>query len=154
MSRTTMYSSLLAAILLVAALGSAHADVYRWVGPHGVVHYSDQWRPGATRIVTATGTASRAASSGPHSLAAEDKEANRQIQHAADERAVRQAEATLRAKRCKKAKARYARLIFARRLYTLGKNGQRQYMSDAQANAARVKARALVSEFCGTDGGR
>ena len=156
MARTTIYFSLLTAVLLAGAFASAHADVYRWVDKHGVVHYSDEWRPGATRIITATGTArgSSGANSTPApSIAAEDQEANRQIERAADARAVQAAEAKLRAKRCKKAKAVYQRLIFARRLFTTGKNGQRHYMSDAEANASRVKARAIMNQFCGTHSG-
>ena len=153
MSRTTMYFSLLAGILRVGALASAHADVYRWVDKHGVVHYTDEWRPGATRIVTATGTASGSGGAPAASTATEDKAANQQIRQAADQRAVHTAEAKLRAERCKKAKSVYHRLIFARRLYTVGKNGQRHYMSDAQADAARVKARALVNQFCTPGGG-
>ncbi len=152
MSRTTMYFSLLAGILLVGALASAHADVYRWVDKHGVVHYTDEWRPGATRIVTATGTASGSGGV-PASTATEGRAASQQIEHAADQRAVHTAEAKLRAERCKKAKSVYQQLIFARRLYTVGKNGQRHYMSDAQADAARVKARALVNQFCTPGGG-
>lgn len=156
MARTTIYFSLLAGVLLAGALASAHADVYRWVDKHGVVHYTDEWRPGATRIVTATGTASGSggapASTAP-STASGDQAANQQIQQAADQRAVHSAEAKVRAERCAKAKSVYHQLIFARRLYTVGKNGQRHYMSDAQADAARVKARALVNEFCTSGGG-
>lgn len=156
MSRTTMYLSLLAGIVLVGALARAHADVYRWVDKHGIVHYTDQWRPGAKRILAATGTAtgsSGAASSATPSVASEDKSADRQIRHAASQRAVKAAEAKLRAQRCQKAKAVYHQLIFARRLYTTGKDGRHHYMSDAQANAARVKAREIMNQLCTSDGG-
>ncbi len=159
MSRTTMYFSLLAAVLLIGALAPAHANnVYRWVDKHGLVHYTDQWRPGATRIVTATGAArdsgSSASSATNSSLSAGDREANRQIQRAANARAVHAAETKLRAQRCTKAKAVYHRLLIARRLFSTGKNGKRHYMSDAQANAVRVKARSLMVQLCGSGAGR
>ncbi len=151
MARTTIAFSLLAATLLAGALAQAHADVYRWVDRHGVVHYSDQWRPGATRIATATGSAKGAASTA--GTAAEDQEANQQIQQAADERAVQSAEAKLHAKRCEKAKAEYEKLLAARRLFTEGKDGKRQYMSDAEADATRVKARQIMNQDCGSGSG-
>ena len=152
MSRTTMYFSLLAAVMLVGAWAPAHASVYRWVDKHGVVHYTDQWRPGATRITTVTGTAATAGSTSP-GTAAEDQQADRMIQHAATERAVHAEEAKLRARRCKQAKVVYQRLIFARRLFKTGKDGQRHYLTDAQATAARVKARTTMNRLCGTQDG-
>lgn len=156
MSRTSIYLSLLAGILLIGAWAPVHAAVYRWVDKHGVVHYTDQWHPGAKRIEVATGTSrasGHAASDTTPTVAAGDRAANRQIRHAADQRAVQATETKLRTQRCKKAKAVYHRLIFARRLYTAGKNGQRHYMSDAQANAARVKAREIMNRLCGANSG-
>jgi hypothetical protein len=40
---------LVGALLLVSALGAA-AQVYRWVGPDGTVHYTDRPQPGATPV--------------------------------------------------------------------------------------------------------
>lgn len=154
MSRTTICISSFAALLLVATLSLAHADVYRWIGKSGVVHYSDQWRPGAVRIRTSTGTpaASGGASNANQGIAAEDQAAGRTIAHQNAERAVASTEAKLRAKRCKKARALYQRLIYARRLYTVDKNGKRHYMTSAQDEAARVKAREEMKQLCGSNG--
>ncbi|MGC8517613.1 MAG: DUF4124 domain-containing protein [Steroidobacteraceae bacterium] len=157
MSRTTMFFSLLAAALLLGALAPAHAGVYRWVDKHGVVHYSDQWRPGAVKVATIAATAdgsSSTPSNATPSVSTEDHAADRMIQHAADERAVQAQEAKLRAKRCTQARAAYHQLIFARRLFTTGANGQRHYLSDAEATAARVKARATMNRWCGAPGGQ
>jgi ABC-type sugar transport system substrate-binding protein len=154
MSRTTMFFSLLAAALLLGALAPAHAGVYRWVDKHGVVHYSDQWRPGAVEVATAAADKSSATpSDATPSVSAEDHAADQMIQHAADARAVQAREAKLRAQRCTKARAAYHQLIFARRLFTTGANGQRHYLSDAEATAARVKARATVSRWCSPPSG-
>jgi hypothetical protein len=147
-----MFFSLLAAALLLGALAPAHAGVYRWVDKHGLVHYSDQWRPGAVRVGTIAAT-SAAPSGATPSVGAEDHAADRLIRHAADERAVRAQEAKLRAKRCTQAQAVYHRLIFARRLFTTGAHGQRHYLSDAAATAARVKARATMNHWCGSPSG-
>jgi hypothetical protein len=60
-------------LLAVLVFGSATAaDVYRWVDRDGVVHYSDQWQPGAEKVriqETATYSGSRAAGSKPASTA-------------------------------------------------------------------------------------
>ena len=151
MSRTTMFFSLLAAAMLLGALAPAHAGVYRWVDKHGVVHYSDQWRPGAVKVATAAADGSP--SDATPGVSAENHAADHMIQHAADERAVQAQEAKLRAQRCTKARAAYHQLIFARRLFTTGANGQRHYLSDAEATAARVKARATVSRWCSPPSG-
>jgi hypothetical protein len=152
MSRTTMFFSLLTAALLLGAVSSAHAAVYRWVDKHGVVHYSDQWRPGAVRVATAAASAPGASGASP-SVSAEDHAADRMIQRAADARAVHAQEAKLRAQRCTQAKAAYHQLIFARRLFTTGAHGERHYLSDAQATAARIKALATMNRWCGQPGG-
>jgi hypothetical protein len=41
---------LIALLLCLAASTAAATSIYRWVDPNGVVHYSDQSRPGAERI--------------------------------------------------------------------------------------------------------
>ena len=152
MSRTAICISSIAALLLAGTLSLAHANVYRWVGKHGVVHYSDQWHPGAVRIRAETGTAASGgrATHTHGTIAAELRAANRKIALRKAEHAVAVAEAKLRAKRCHEAKAVYQHLLYARRLYTVGKNGHRHYMTSAQDDAARVKAREEMDQLCGS----
>lgn len=151
MSRSAILLTL-TAVVLAGTLSLARANVYRWVDKHGVVHYSDQWVPGAKQVMVMSeslhGGSSSAALRG---IAAESKAADRQIRHAQNERTVRAKEGELRAQRCKKAQKVYYRLIHARRLFTTDKNGQRHYLSDARANAARVKALAVMNRLCGTN---
>lgn len=150
MPRTTIFIAL--GVLLAGTLSQAHADVYRWVDKKGVVHFSDQWVPGATRVMVTTeslngGGVSHAA----QDLAAENRAADRMIRKQADERAVHAQEAQLQASRCKKAQALYTRLIDARRVYTVDKSGARHYFSDAEADAARVKAKQSVDRLCASE---
>ncbi len=130
-------------------VGLAHADVYRWVGKHGVVHYSDQWVPGAKLVMRTSGSLHAGSSAAAlRGIATESKAADRQIRQAADERAVQAKEAKLQAARCKRAEALYHRLIYAHRLFTTDKHGRRHYLSDAQATAARAKALATMNRLC------
>lgn len=153
MPRTAIFLTL-TGVLLAGTLSLARADVYRWVDKHGVVHYTDQWVPGATLVMSAKETLNGGGSSNAmRGIAAESKAADQLIQKQSDERAVQAKEATLRAQRCKQAQAVYDRLIYARRLFTVDKSGQRHYFSDAKANAARVKAKQTMDQLCGNSSG-
>lgn len=141
-----------AGVLLAGTLSLARADVYRWVGKDGVVHYSDQWVPGSKLIMTTSESLPSGSSSAAlQGITAESKAADQQIHNAAAQRAVQAKETKLQARRCKQAKAVYHRLIYARRLFKTGKDGQRHYLSDPQMNAARVKALATMDRLCGTN---
>ena len=73
-------------------------------------------------------------------------------------KAVKQDLAKVREQQCKEAKDRYDKAIQARRIYKPSKSDtskdtdrpdDRQYMSDDEADAYRVKARADMQEVCG-----
>ncbi len=134
-------------LILAGTLSVAQADVYRWVDEHGEPHYSDQWVPGSQVIKTTkahpgSDTLSQAHSQPvvrtPESLANE-----------ANSRAVHQDVERSRDAQCKAAKDRYLKAIEARRVYKEGKNGEREYMSDADADAYREVARKDVQDRCG-----
>jgi len=62
---------------------------------------------------------------------------------------VQQDVARARAVRCARDKAEYQKLVDSRRIFTTDKNGERQYLSDADADAARLKARQAMDADCG-----
>ena len=143
------------AILLIASMGAllgaagvAHADVvYQWTDAHGQVHYTDQWVPGAKLI--STQTAHPSANSGAmKGIQSESNAASGQLTQQADAQAVQQDEAKVRAARCTQEKADYQKLIDSRRIYTTDKSGERHYLSDADAEAARLKARQAMEADC------
>ncbi len=154
MSRTAICISSIGALVLATTLALAHAHVYQWIGKHGVVHYSDQWRQGAVRLRTGVTTMAHTA----HHVTAHrggrgtsaHRAANSTRLHEQAAHAVAASEARLRAKRCREAKAIYQRLLYARRLYTVGKHGHRHYMNSAEDNAARISARERVVQLCGS----
>ncbi|MDE2263847.1 MAG: DUF4124 domain-containing protein [Gammaproteobacteria bacterium] len=149
MSRSiaVLLTTSMAALLGVAAI--ARADVvYEWTDAKGEVHYTDQWVPGAK--VIRTETSHRSPASAAQGIQSEDKAASSQLQQQHDADAVQQDEAKARAERCSQEKAQYERLIQSRRIYTTDKSGQRQYLSDADADAARLKARQAMDADCGT----
>jgi uncharacterized protein DUF4124 len=151
-------------VLCVGAVSVAHADVYRWVDDHGGVHYSDQWVPGSETIKSSpkppgsSGSSSRATYSAPRSASAPMSQDNAA-------KAVKDDVSKIRDQQCKEAKDRYEKAIQARRIYkTPGPSDkappakdvdggeQRQYLSDEEADAYRVKARQEVQDLCGPKG--
>jgi Domain of unknown function (DUF4124) len=139
-------SLVLAALVLVVA--TAEADVYKTVDAQGEPHYSDQWSPGAVLIKSNTGRVEPSMpTSAPKSSSAPDsnKEATKQVQ--SDVQAVR-------AQQCKDLKAQYARELRARRIFQPSDDASspKQYMTDADADAERVKTRQAMDEACADAG--
>lgn len=151
MSRTALVllaTSLLA--VLAGTVGIARADVvYEWTDAKGQVHYTDQWVPGA-RLIKSDATRRPAAdSSAMRGIQSESNAASRQIQQQDDAQAVQQDEAKARAARCAQEKVTYQKLIESRRIFTTDKSGERHYLSDTDADAARLKARQDMQADCG-----
>jgi hypothetical protein len=137
-------------LILAAGLGTAQADIWRWKDAQGVFHYSDQWVPGSELIkanklrpagsegekpaTTASVTTPTSAVSPPPSEATI--------------RAVKDDVAKTREQLCKDAKDHYEKAIQARRIFKTDAKGERQYISDADADSVRVQARAQMEQAC------
>src|SRR3569833_2052092 len=151
-------------VLCVGAVSVAHADVYRWVDDHGGVHYSDQWVPGSETIKSSPkppgsgGSSSHATYNAPRTAAAPLSQDNAV-------KAVKEDMSKIRDQQCKEAKERYEKAIQARRIYKGPAAGDkapatkdtdrpddRQYLSEEEADAYRVKARQDVQDLCGPKG--
>jgi hypothetical protein len=152
-----MLRSLAISVLVLAGTSTvAFADVYRFVDEHGGVHYTDQWVPGSELIkstkprqasITADSSHSSSATQ-PKSGVPGDRSAEQLAEnHAAQ--AVKQDVAKTREQQCKEAKDRYDQSIVARRMYKTTKDGEREYVSDEEADALRVKYRTAMDEVCG-----
>ncbi len=147
------FTAVLLAAALATVLGGAgiaragESVVYEWTDAHGEVHYTDQWVPGAKRITIQT--AHTPADSGA-TQGIQDDAASKELEQQAAARGVQKDEARIRAKECKEAKSNYQTLIQSRRIFTTDKSGERHYLSDAEANALRVKARETMQTACGS----
>ena len=81
------------------------------------------------------------------------QQVNRTPESLADEansKAVHQDVARSRDAQCKAAKDRYLKAVESRRVYKEDKSGQREYMSDQDADAYREVARKDVQDLCGS----
>jgi hypothetical protein len=144
-------------LLCAGVVSVAYADVFRWVDDHGGVHYSDQWVPGS-EVIKSSSAKPRSGSDTSHtSYTAPKVNAPATQDNAA--KAVKEDVAKVREQQCKEAKDRYDKAIQARRIYKPGpasdkskdadRPDDRQYLSEQEADAYRVKARQDVQDFCG-----
>ena len=141
------------AVLLAGTTVIAQADVYRWVDDHGQPHYSDQWVPGSVVVKTAKthpGSATMGDALPKGAPAAANTSAAAQIADSANARAVQQDVGKARDAQCKAAQDRYALAIQSRRVFKEGKDGSREYLTDAEADAYRDNARKDVQSACGS----
>ena len=142
------------AVILAGTFTLARADVYRWVDDRGQSHYSDQWMPGSEVIKTSKtrppGTESAARSADQRGLTASNNRIAAQLGDQDNSRAVQQDVASRHAALCKTSKESYMRAVTSRRVYKEGANGERSYMSDADADAYREQLRKQVQDYCGS----
>jgi Domain of unknown function (DUF4124) len=149
MRRISLALAALGAVAALAAAADAQADVYKTVDAQGQAHYSDQWSPGAELIKGDRSHAPPAEAPAPtpndHTLAPDPAKAAAAKQVQADMDA-------LRAEQCKQLKEQYDKVIHARRIYQpqpgADASAPKQYMSDADADAERVKTRQAMDEAC------
>jgi hypothetical protein len=145
-----MRRTLFAVAALAAVVTTADADVYKTVDAQGQAHYSDQWSPGAELIKgdrshAAPPAEAPAPTPNDHTLAPDPAKAAaaKQVQSDMD---------ALRAEQCKQLKEQYDKVIHARRIYQpqpgADSSAPKQYMSDAEADAERVKTRQAMDEAC------
>jgi hypothetical protein len=142
------------ALFLAGAFTVAQADVYRWVDDRGVPHYSDQWMPGSEVIKTSKahpqGSDSAQRSSDQKTVSAANERTSEKLNEQDNVRAVQQDVARRKDAVCKQAKDEYTRAIASRRIFTNDKDGERDYMSDADADAYRARVRKAVQDNCGS----
>jgi hypothetical protein len=153
---------------LAGAISVAHADVFRWVDDHGGVHYSDQWVPGSEVIKSSkphpVTTSSNATQRTPDrkSSVTSDRAAS-QVEQQDVAKSVKQDVAKVREQQCKEAKDRYDKAVQARRIYKTSEGDKskdtdrpddRQYLSDEEADAYRLKARTEMQDLCGNSANR
>jgi Domain of unknown function (DUF4124) len=135
----------LAALALAGVVVTAHADVYKTIDAGGQVHYSDQWSPGAVLIKGENAPPADSAPAPATNVRPSDADATKtaaaKVQADVD---------AARAEQCKELKEQYAKVIRARRIYQPSDDSSapKQYMTDAEADAERVKTREAMDEAC------
>jgi hypothetical protein len=153
-----MFRTLVIALILTGVATVAHAvDVYRYVDAQGGIHYSDTWVPGSQLIKMdhrPNNIESGAAGRAPENKAviAGSNHASAEVAQDATVRAVQADVAAAREQQCTDAKAKYEKSIQVRRIYksdTANADGEREFLTDEQADAYRVQLRTEMQTVCG-----
>src|SRR5258708_16152281 len=112
---------------------------------------SDRWSPGATVVRTSAPPQSARAAAVPSTSAAmpTDAGANARLGLDASRTAVQKDVSAARAEQCKLAKEKYGKSVVARRVYRMNSAGEREYLTDAEADQARLNARLEMERSCG-----
>ena len=151
-----MHRAIAIAILIGLPLSAALADVFRSVDAQGHVQYSDTPTPGAQLVrmnnlrTPTPSLASTAASASAKTTTATKSgdQVHQQLEQEAAAREVQSTVAQTRADQCKKATDIYNQSVQARRIFTTGADGERQFLSDDEADKARVAHKLEMDEAC------
>jgi hypothetical protein len=139
-----------------AAMSSAAmAEVYKWVDKEGRVHYSDRPEPGAVILAIVSRRTDPEAIAERNEAASSQRAQDtvRDQQRRADQATaatVQKDVSAAREEQCKKAREQYTVAIESIRLYKVGKDGERQYLNDAELAEARIAAKKNLDAACGS----
>jgi len=78
-----------------------------------------------------------------------DSGANSRLEQDRNAQAVKKDVNAARATQCKDAQDKYQKAVEARRVYRTGKDGEREYLSDTEADQLRLNARVEMDTACG-----
>lgn len=141
------------------AAAADQGSVYQWVDSDGTPHYQDRPPEDAHAAQAAKELSLRYRLSDAEALAAAardraelgDAAQLRKQQQAEDRKADAGQRDQVKAEReqaCAQAREKLQKYETAHRLYRPGADGERQYLSDEEIDAARVDARRAVAEWC------
>jgi hypothetical protein len=158
MEAPTMKPVLALFVAMLLSGGAQASDVYKTADSKGQPVYTD--RPAtlpAQRLDVRTQSTDEVEVQQRYdeqmkSYAAAEKARSDQSTDAADKTSADELSATAKTRRCQEARERYDSYMNSRRLYEPGEgDGERRYLSDAEMDDARAKAKLQVDTYC--DGG-
>ncbi len=140
-------------VLLCAALmawsAMASAVVYKWLDAKGEVQYGDQPPAGVhAEVVELPGNHAPQPPPVPATPAANAPRNQPAAASADAKKAVDNDVAESREKQCADAQDRYKKLIEGRRLYKVGADGERQYLTSEEIDSERLSAKQDADTIC------
>jgi hypothetical protein len=148
-------SRVLMSVTLLALLGgSASADVYKYTDEKGRIQYTDKplTLPAERLNVQSrrTDTVEIAKREEEERKRSDSETKTRQQTQSQRQGQKETAElsAADKADRCAKARERFDKYTVSQRLFEMGENGERRYLSSDEIDAARASAKAAMDELC------
>jgi hypothetical protein len=145
-----MFRILAITATLIGITTAAQADVYRWTDAKGTVQYSDRWVPGSTLVKTDKPRSPEQTSAPAPAAPSGAERADQVLTEQRDKETVAQDVAKSKAEQCTKAREDYEKGVASRRVFKEGKDGTRDYMSDAEADAYRLQLLEIRKRACGS----
>lgn len=142
-----------ASLVLVALCGTASANVvkiYKSIGPHGEVRYSqDVPRDAKNLEVMEFRSDGRTNTAGQMAAPTIDPNvAAQQNQMLALEQQVKELKDKENAQRCQSLRNNLANLNIGGRLYEMDKNGNRVFLNDQEIQSKRDRTQKALNDFC------
>ncbi len=145
------------ACLLIAASHAHAVTVYKWVDEHGRVHFSDQPRGNSIETLQLRSGArygnealqKKVPESGPETAAAQAAPAKAQTPSPAEARRAAKEKRKLRRRNCRIARENLAHDERISRMYRVGADGERIWLTEAERDAVIEKGRREVKKWCG-----
>jgi Domain of unknown function (DUF4124) len=137
---------------VLAFMGHAHAELYKWTDGQGKVHYSDQPPTANAQTIKAhqSGQA-ETTTQAKQSLNDQDQAYQKRREEAEQARVKSEKEAEqarIQRENCAKARNNLNTLQNTPRVYTTNAAGQRTYMDDAARADALANSQKAISDFC------
>jgi hypothetical protein len=140
--------------VLALLSGWAHADVYKYTDDKGHIQYTDkpQTLPAERLNVQSrrTDTVEIAKREEEEKKRADSQNKTKQQTQTQgqDQKQAAELSATDKEDRCAKARERFDNYTVSRRLYEVGENGERRYLSSEEIDTARASAKVAMDELC------
>jgi hypothetical protein len=156
MNTTFRWPVFLGVLLATAQAGAGQqGSVYLWVDKNGTPHYEDRPQDGTDvremnlryQLTNPETVAANAKQQADRKDAAGTRE-KQQADDKSKDRTTAEQTQDERAANCKSAKERAEKYDTSHRLYKPLPNGDRQYLSDKELDAARTEAHRTVDEWC------
>jgi hypothetical protein len=149
-----MKSTVTLALTLLLAAGAQAGDVYVTKDAQGRPIYTDTpatipaQKIGIASASTDPATVQKRYADQMKQYTAEDASASKAIATEDDPAKAKQLSAEDKAKRCADARQRYQSYMDAHRLYEVGPDGQRRYLTSEEIDASRASAKQVMDQFC------
>lgn len=138
--------------LLLMGTFQLHAGVYKWVDDKGRVHFSDRPVTGQSEEITIKQQEAGQPSAGQHDRKLKMQRMLDVYQEERTEkkeaRQKQQAERKKRKQNCVRARDRYNSHVRARGIYDLNKEGERQYLSEAERTRHMKRLKSDIARWC------
>lgn len=148
MNSKLMY--LLVFILLFGAASGAAADVvYKWTDDQGDVHFSDRPQNGSQAIDMQVSPRYPSPSQPQASSKGEKPQEDEGAQDGGQQVVDAEKQREVRRKNCATARETLRRNKSLGRMYRIGADGERHYLSDKERNQVLERSRSNVEKWCG-----